>query len=81
MAAAPSFSGQQSKRWNGSAIQRDAWYSASVSGWPYRIARGLRWAWAKLVSAISASVSWVMPCSCMKRIVCTAQIWAGVTSP
>ncbi len=46
IAAAPSFSGQQSYRWSGSAIQRDAWYSSRVSGVPNLIARGLRCACA-----------------------------------
>ena len=42
IAAAPSFSMQQSNRWNGSTIQREASYLAASSGLPYITARGLR---------------------------------------
>ena len=57
---------QQSSRWNGSAIQRDAWWSSIVSG-VRNCAIGLRQAQARVDTAIAPSCSLVVPYSCMWR--------------
>jgi hypothetical protein len=80
-AAAPSFSRQQSYRWNGSTIQRDSSYASALSGRPYMIARGLRCACWYDASATARNASCRMPCSCITRMARMANICAGDISP
>ena len=59
-ATAPFETRQQSSRCNGSTIQREAWYSSSVSG--SRIfARAFMVAHARSATAIAPNWSWLVP--------------------
>jgi len=59
-AAPPSLSRQQSSNRNGSAIIRDAWWSATVIGVRIK-ALSFSAAWRRMVSATSANCSLVVP--------------------
>jgi hypothetical protein len=70
-AAPPSEITQQSRTWSGSATSRDESTSSTVIGsrcWAW----GLCAAWARIVTAISASCSEVVPYSCMCRCAASA---------
>ena len=62
---------QQSSRWSGDEIMREAITSSTVIGSRY-LAWGFRLAWRRIVTAISASCSLVVPYSCMWRCATSA---------
>ena len=81
MATAPSLSWQQSSSRSGSAIQRDCWCSASVTGRSKNHALGLLAACRRSATVTRPKSSLVAPDRCMYRRAIIATIAAGVARP